>query len=252
MSYLFFDIEAANRHEGVAKIYSFGYVLVSNKFEVIQKDEIIIDPDADYFFTKEGEHVKIECPLDESKMKNAKLFPESYKKIKQLLTSNTSIGYGTSIDAHMLYESCLRYDLPSFRFKFYDLVEIADSILGERIPGLNKLAEYLELTNENPHNGLADAFATYEACKKLLEDNKKEINTMRYKGEIFMYQAKDYKVFRLRKNRNEFVPKRKFKDMKVLDKVEPDKTIDVLNTPVVNTMSDELSKWLKKVDYKNN
>ena len=249
MSYLFFDIEAANRHEEVAKIYSFGYVLTDIKFNIIEKDEIIINPDAEYYFTIDGKNVKIDCPIDLEVMSQAQLFPEYYDRIKQLLTSNICIGYGTVIDAHMLHESCKRYNLPSIRFKFYDVIEISDSIIGERIPGLNKLSEHLGLTNENPHNGLADAITTYKVCKKLLEDNKKDIGNMRYKKEIFMYQTKEYKVFRLRNNRQEVVPKRKFKDMKIQDVQTRENENEISeNGEDIGScaLRDQLEKWLKQ------
>jgi DNA polymerase III alpha subunit (gram-positive type) len=245
MSYLFFDIEAANRHEGVAKIYSFGYVKTDKEFKVMEKDEIIVNPDAEYFFTKEGKHVQIPCPVSQDVMSRAKLFPESYNRIKKLLTTNICVGYGTPIDAHMLHESCKRYDLPSIDFKFYDVVEIADEILQERIPGLNKLAEYLGLVNDNPHNGLSDAFATYEVCKKMLEENNRDINAMRYNKHIYMYQAKDYKVFRMKNNRLQFVPKAKFKDMKIQE-VQNDDGLTTDSIPKSNAMREAMLKWLNQ------
>ena len=44
MKYLFFDLEFATSRSGILKICEFGYVLTNESFEIIKRDNLIIDP----------------------------------------------------------------------------------------------------------------------------------------------------------------------------------------------------------------
>ena len=54
MEFLFFDVECANCFGGVGKMCSFGYVLVDSEFNVIETDDIVMNPEApfDWYLTK--------------------------------------------------------------------------------------------------------------------------------------------------------------------------------------------------------
>ena len=254
MSYLFFDIESANRHNRTAKVYSFGYVITDNKFNILKQEEIIINPEADYYFRINGEHVKIDCPIDSERMSKAGIFPDYHSEIGKLLCSNTCIGYGTAIDAHMLHESCKRYDLESFEFRFYDLTEISDVLLKKKVPGLNALAEHLGIINENPHNGLSDAITTYEVCMILLDKYKRNLDTMRYKNQISIFEAKGFKVFKIVKGKYIHIPKRRFKDMEIKEKdivLERTKLPNEREVQHNNQLGEELKKWLKEGGFQD-
>ena len=45
MKFLFFDIECANCFGGVGKIFSFGYVLTDETFHVLERDDILMNPE---------------------------------------------------------------------------------------------------------------------------------------------------------------------------------------------------------------
>ena len=47
-SYLFFDIECANCFDGVGKMCSFGYVLVNEEFEILDEDDVVMNPEAEF------------------------------------------------------------------------------------------------------------------------------------------------------------------------------------------------------------
>ncbi|QMS85274.1 3'-5' exonuclease [Candidatus Xianfuyuplasma coldseepsis] len=254
MSYLFFDIEAANRHDKTAKIYSFGYVLTDKHFNIIEQREIIINPDAEYYFRKDGVHQKIPCPIDAELMAKAELFPHHYDEIKRLVSSNVCIGYDTANDAFMLHESCKRYDLASYDFRFYDLREISDTLLGKRISGLSKLAEHLDYINENPHNGLSDAVTTFEVCKKLLSETKYALDYLRFKSKIFMYHARNYKVYKMENGKERYVNKRIFDDMRIKDDPKQNGNLHQTfkNDGIHNNqLGEELKKWLKEAEYQD-
>ena len=44
MKYLFFDIECANCFNGKGKICSFGYCVTDEDFNIIQSEDIVINP----------------------------------------------------------------------------------------------------------------------------------------------------------------------------------------------------------------
>ena len=47
-SYLFFDIECANCFGGVGKMCSFGYVLTDEDFNVIDSQDVAMNPEAEF------------------------------------------------------------------------------------------------------------------------------------------------------------------------------------------------------------
>ena len=51
MNYIFFDIECANCEGGQAKICSFGYVVTNEAFEVLEKEDLLVNPRAPFMLT---------------------------------------------------------------------------------------------------------------------------------------------------------------------------------------------------------
>ncbi|HAH62995.1 MAG TPA: hypothetical protein DCL73_12970, partial [Treponema sp.] len=86
-SYLFFDIECANCFNGEGKMCSFGYVLTDGSFTVLDSQDIVMNPQAEfdwYLFSP-----KNRCPLAYSKeyFRSQRTFENWYKPIKELLTA---------------------------------------------------------------------------------------------------------------------------------------------------------------------
>ena len=44
MKYLFFDLEYASQKGGTSKICEFGYVVTDENFNILEKDNLIINP----------------------------------------------------------------------------------------------------------------------------------------------------------------------------------------------------------------
>ena len=53
MKYLFFDIECAGVFKNVAKICAFGYCLTDEKFNILEKEDILINPQGGFHLTVE-------------------------------------------------------------------------------------------------------------------------------------------------------------------------------------------------------
>ena len=48
MKYLFFDIEGANCYNYTSKMCTFGYVITNEKFEMLSKVDVIMNPEAHF------------------------------------------------------------------------------------------------------------------------------------------------------------------------------------------------------------
>ena len=78
---LFFDIECSNGHD----ICSFGYLLVDNNFNILIKEDLLINPNAPFILAKKGEKPKIQLAYSELTFKKQPIFKHYYSKIKRLL-----------------------------------------------------------------------------------------------------------------------------------------------------------------------
>ena len=113
MRYLFFDIECCNGWN----VCSFGYVVTNELFEIIEKDDIVMNPEAKFNVGRRD----IELAYSEREF-FLKPFPEFYDRIKQLLELPHQKIFGHSVDndARYIRNVCERYDMPYINFRFYD------------------------------------------------------------------------------------------------------------------------------------
>ena len=65
MEYIFFDIECANCFQGRGKICSFGYVITDESFNVISKNDILMNPHSRFHLCGHGNHPGITLGYDE-------------------------------------------------------------------------------------------------------------------------------------------------------------------------------------------
>ena len=77
--YLFFDIECSNGYN----ICSFGYVLVSEKMRVVDKKDIVINPESKFVLGQKGHRAKIKLAYPEEYFFKQDTFPAFYGKIKK-------------------------------------------------------------------------------------------------------------------------------------------------------------------------
>ena len=47
-TYLLFDIECANCFNGIGKMCSLGYVLVNEDFEILDEDDVVMNPETEF------------------------------------------------------------------------------------------------------------------------------------------------------------------------------------------------------------
>lgn len=180
MKYLFFDCEFANCHDGKEKICEFGYVMVNESFNVLYKDNIIINPNIkdnewDWYALK-----KILTRKRED-YKSKLLFPAYHKKIVSIIQSADFIlGHSINGDVHALNCELQRYNLPQLDFDFYDIKEIYKAYSDNRkdVSVENMLSELGIQGDDNKHDAGADAFNTMLELKTILKKLEFKIEEM--------------------------------------------------------------------------
>lgn len=189
MNYLFFDIECSNCLNGEGKICSFGFVLTDDRFQVIKKKDILVDPKAPFLLgsSRTGEGITLAYPL--FRFRWAHTFPYYYQEIKKLLTdpNNLPIGFAADQDINFLLYTCERYHLEKIRFRYLDVQKLEKLSSKSQMPhGLDVLIERYQLEKHIYHRSDEDAYMTMEILLKLLKDEKSSLPELieRYKDAL--------------------------------------------------------------------
>jgi DNA polymerase III epsilon subunit-like protein len=180
-TYLFFDIECANCFDGKGKMCSFGYVLTDGQFTVIESDDIVINPEAEfdwYLFSP-----KNRCPLAYSKeyFRRQHNFKDYYKQIKTLLTApfRKVVGFSSGNDVAFIITACERYNLPLINFAAYDAEPVLNTANNIR-KGLAAWAEFyhIDTTELHAHRSSDDAMMTMLVVKALCTAQRTELGPL--------------------------------------------------------------------------
>ena len=171
MKYVFFDIECACVFKSVAKICAFGYVLTDEQFNVLEREDILLNPKGKFHLTDRKGREGLVLPYEYEDFKTYPPFPAAYARIKALLEDKEHIvlGHATLNDVNYLNLETRRYKLPSFRFDFYDtqFFYMNTQKCFTRQLGLGAMAEELGV-EFTPHRGVDDAYATMRVCQALV------------------------------------------------------------------------------------
>ncbi len=174
MDYIFFDIECANCFHGRGKICSFGYVITDESFNVISKNDILMNPHSRFHLYGHGNHPGIVLGYDEKTFNSSPDFPKHYKKIRELLTKPDRIVFGFSVmsDAGYIKSECERYHKEIFDYKFIDIQRIFTDFKGlNNTPSLIKCAnEYGVSETQDVHKSDDDSYFTMRVLKGLCEE----------------------------------------------------------------------------------
>ncbi|MCD8285699.1 MAG: 3'-5' exonuclease [Clostridia bacterium] len=172
MRLLFFDIECACVYKNVAKICSFGYVLCDDKFNILQKRDILVNPRGKFHLTDGRGEKGIVLPYDED-FRRFPAFPGVYDEIRALLEDKNNMVYGHAVENDIKYLNLetRRYSLPPFHFSFSDTQLIYRTLIGDftQCPGLETMASQLGIEFK-PHRSEDDAYVTMCVLKKICEN----------------------------------------------------------------------------------
>lgn len=167
MKYLFFDTECCNGTD----ICSFGYVICNENFEILEREDIIINPRAHFQLGHYRAQPEIELAYDKATFLAAPDFRKFYTRISNLLTSSPVLGHAINCDARVIMKACTRYNLPLIKFDFFD-TQVAYKLFSgeENCAALEKIAEKLNLELDCLHRSDDDALTSMkiaaEICKR--------------------------------------------------------------------------------------
>ena len=167
MDYLFFDIECANCFGGSGKICEFGYVITDERFEIKEKDVLLVDPNSgfDWYVAKK----MLAYPKEQYIA--AADYPTVFPQIERLLTRKNLlvIGHTVDADAGYLNDEARRYGLPFFNYTFYDAKEMYMAYANQaKSVGLEKTGEELGVAGPaHAHRSVDDAEATMQIVQKM-------------------------------------------------------------------------------------
>lgn len=165
MKILFFDTESSNGR----RIIEFGYVITNEKFEVLERDNILINPNDnnwDWFV------IKNLLTYKKYEYLNKNYFIFYYDRIKKVIESVDFVfGHTLDSDVKRLNDEISRYNLKSIDFVFYDIKTMYSEFANtKRSIGLVEMIEKLGIENcENSHNAEADSYNTMLTLKDMLE-----------------------------------------------------------------------------------
>ena len=180
-SFVFFDCECANTFDGVGKICSLGYVIADDELNVIESEDIVINPECEFdWYLLKG---KGECKLAYSKdyFRIKPNFAAYYKDIKKLFTTGNRyiLGFAVSNDVGFVNSACERYQENYFNIRAFDIEPLLTQLYGEH----KKLSQWAEFFGVNvakfmSHKSVDDAMMTMLCLKKLCEQQNKSVEQL--------------------------------------------------------------------------
>jgi len=198
MKYVFFDIECACVYKSVAKICAFGYVVTDENYNVLKKEDILVNPKGKFHLTDRKGGNGIVLPYEYSEFKSRPLFHEIYPQIKALLEDKDAIvlGHATLNDVNYLNLETKRYRLPSFRFDYHDTQFFYMNAVGDfsHQIGLGTMAEKLGVEFV-PHRAADDAYATMRVCEALCKREGTDVQGLIKRYKIRAGRLRGYKIF---------------------------------------------------------
>lgn len=174
MRFVFFDIECAGVHKNYAKICAFGYVVCDEQFNILEKEDILINPRGRFELTDRKGEKGIVLPYEYGEFKKQPPFTKVYPKIKELLEDKESIVLGHAVlnDVKYLNLETKRFNLPSFRFSFADSQLFFMTYKNDfsKQCGLERIAEELGV-DFTPHRAVDDAYATMRVVEAMCRES---------------------------------------------------------------------------------
>lgn len=170
MRYLFYDIECANSKDRKYYMFSFGYVLTDESFNILEKEDILINPNGVW----DKYVLKAITKYKKGRLKNEPKFPQRYERIKELLTSKDVISYGFSVDNEIRYLNfeCKRYGLDYIDVESVDIQYLHKNYYKlQEVTGLEKAYKQhgLLMGDLHAHNSSDDAEMTMAIYKNMLQ-----------------------------------------------------------------------------------
>lgn len=222
MNYLFFDIECA---DGRKAICEFGYVLCNDKFQIIEQDNFVMNPEAEFKLTGRKGQKDLVLSYSVEEYKNSPNFKYYYEKIYNLLTdkNNKILGFGANNDILFLTLDCNRYKMDKIPFTSFDVQTLINVLYKEYTSLDNSFEKYVKSDQKDNfilHRASHDSMKTMLLFKSLSELNKDSSPSFEdalnwTKKEALSYW-RDYKERRKERYKNRAINKKNESRQKIL------------------------------------
>ncbi len=177
-TFLFFDIESANNFDGEGHICSFGYVLCDKKFNLLESEDIVMNPRSEFDPILFSGRAKCTLAYPREYFLSHPDFSFHYERIKNLLTTpgRKNIGFAVENDISFIVSACKNFSLPQIDFSAYDSHVIADRINNSH-NGLSSWLKFygVDTSSLQAHKSSDDAMMTMMLVKKLCETQKMSV-----------------------------------------------------------------------------
>jgi DNA polymerase III epsilon subunit-like protein len=197
MKYLFFDIECAGVFKNVAKICAFGYCLVDEQFHILEKEDLLINPQGHFHLTDRKGEQGLVLPYKYDDFKKYPTFVERADKIYALLQDKDTlvVGHAVMNDVKYLNLESKRFSLPSFAFHFADTQFVYMNVTGElsRQFGLETIARELGV-EFTPHRAVDDAYATMKIAEAMCAEANCSFDELLKKYAITTGRIENYEI----------------------------------------------------------
>jgi DNA polymerase III epsilon subunit-like protein len=197
MNYLFFDIECAGVFKSVAKICAFGYCLTNEQFDILEKEDILINPQGNFHLTDRKGEQGIVLPYKYEDFKKYPPFLKREEKIRALLQDENTLVLGHAVmnDVKYLNLESKRFSLPSFCFSFADTQFLYMNKIGDftRQFGLGTIADALGV-EFTPHRAVDDAYATMRVAKAMCESENCDLITLLSRYGVRYGKIENYEI----------------------------------------------------------
>ena len=146
---------------------SFGYVITDEEFNVLKKEDIVMNPASRFYLRRKEGRPEIELAYSEEYFRAQPKFDKFYDKIRDMLEDPDQIVMGHSIlnDVKHLAYQCKRYKLPCINYRFGDSQLVYKKLVqngtGGQV-GLARICEEFGIEPEHLHRSDDDAWATME------------------------------------------------------------------------------------------
>ena len=203
MKYLSFDIECCDGKH----ICEFGYVIIDEKFNVLERDCITINPEHKFQLSRPGEESEITLAFLEEEYRSSPTFAFYYEKIKKVLTTPDCqiVGFSLQNDAGFLATAYELYGKEPVSFTFYDFQKLYLAYKNaERSPSVQGFVEELQIEDITLHKSVDDAWAVIRALQIIGErENLSLPETL----EMLRKCNKNYKAERAREHNLSLIEK---------------------------------------------
>lgn len=196
MNYLFFDIEYASSNKGIHKICEFGYVVTDEKFNIKKRNNLIINPK---ITGEEWDYRVLRKILTRKKGEYEKSFPFNmhYKRICDIIKEADYVfGHSINGDAKALNDECLRYNLPSIDYKFYDIKLFFKEFknYSKETSVLNILKDLGIAGEDKVHDAETDAINTMYCLKGIINELDLTVDDLIKLCPLSLDKNENYKV----------------------------------------------------------